>query len=79
MKTYVKLRKVDVLGRIVIPKFFRWELKINSNDEIEILVNDEQIIFKKYKPPCVLCENVDDGITFLGKRICKECLTELTK
>jgi len=68
------VRKVDELGRVVIPIELRRTLSIEEKDALEIYVDADKIILKKYEPACVFCGNADDVITFRGKNICRHCL-----
>ncbi len=77
MKATGIVRRVDQLGRIVLPKELRQNLDINKKDPMEIFVDGETVILKKYEPGCTLCSNVEDLITYKGKNICEECLEEL--
>jgi len=67
------VRKVDELGRIVLPIELRRTLSIKEKDALEIYVDQEKIILKKYEPACVFCGNADDNQLFHGKNICREC------
>ncbi|MBM7624639.1 AbrB/MazE/SpoVT family DNA-binding domain-containing protein [Sporohalobacter salinus] len=78
MKSTGIVRKVDDLGRIVIPIELRRTLKIDEKDPLEIYVNGDSIIFKKYEPACVFCGNAGNTIVFKEKIICKDCLAEMT-
>ena len=71
------VRKVDELGRIVIPIELRRNLGIDERDGLEIFVEEDQIILKKYSPSCLFCNNAGDIIKFNGKNICKNCLESL--
>lgn len=71
------VRKVDELGRIVIPIELRRNLDIEEKDSLEIYVEDDHIILKKYTPACSFCSNAADVTVFKGKNICRECLNEL--
>ena len=71
------VRKVDELGRIVIPIELRRNLGIDERDGLEIFVEEDQIILKKYSPSCLFCNNAGDIIKFNGKSICKSCLESL--
>lgn len=71
------VRKVDELGRIVIPIELRRTLEIDEKDSLEIYVEDDHIILKKYSPACSFCSNAGDITVFKGKNICKKCLKEL--
>ncbi|WP_125153055.1 AbrB/MazE/SpoVT family DNA-binding domain-containing protein [Clostridium rectalis] len=77
MKSTGIVRRVDELGRIVIPIELRRTLDIEIKDSLEIFVDGEQIILKKYSPSCIFCGNAKDVINYKGKNICKVCLEEL--
>ena len=79
MKSTGIVRKVDEHGRIVIPIELRRTLDIGIKDSLEIYVEDDQIILKKYMPACSFCNNASDIHQFKGKNICSECLAELKK
>ena len=73
------VRKVDELGRVVIPIELRRTLGIQERDALEIYVDDERIILKKYEPACVFCGNAEDVTIFKGKNVCKECISSMTE
>ena len=77
MKTTGIVRQMDTLGRIVLPIELRRTLDIAQKDSLEIYVEGNQIILKKYEPTCIFCENSRDIISFKGKNICPDCLKEL--
>lgn len=77
MKSTGIVRRVDELGRIVIPIELRRTLDIEIKDSLEIFVDGEQIILKKYSPSCIFCGNAKDVINYKGKNICQACLEEL--
>lgn len=79
MKSTGVVRKVDELGRIVIPIELRRTMGIEEKDALEIYVDNDKIILKKYEPACIFCGNADEVINYKGKNLCKNCLTELTK
>jgi transcriptional pleiotropic regulator of transition state genes len=79
MKSTGIVRKVDELGRIVIPVELRRTLGIDDRDSLEIFVDGDQVILRKYEPACIFCGSVDDVVIYKGKRICKACFTEMTK
>ena len=79
MKSTGIVRKVDELGRVVIPKELRRTLDIGEKNSLEIYVDGEQIILKKYAPSCVFCGQAKDVTNFKGKNICPGCLGELKK
>lgn len=77
MKTTGIVRKIDTLGRVVIPIELRRTLGIDIKDSIEIFVDDENIILKKYNPACFFCDNATGLQSFSGKNICTECLSKI--
>lgn len=79
MKSTGIVRKVDELGRIVIPIELRRTLGIDVKDALEIYVEDEKIILKKYLPACIFCDSADDVNVIKGKNICAQCLSEIAK
>ncbi|MGI6422111.1 MAG: AbrB/MazE/SpoVT family DNA-binding domain-containing protein [Syntrophomonadaceae bacterium] len=79
MKSTGVVRKVDELGRIVIPIELRRTMGIEEKDALEIYVDNEKIILKKYEPACIFCGNAEEVINYKGKNLCRNCLTELTK
>lgn len=79
MKSTGIVRKLDDLGRIVLPVELRRTLQIEEKDPVEIFVDDDMIILKKYQPSCLFCGDAKDVISFKGRNICPNCLRELTK
>lgn len=77
MKSTGIVRRVDELGRVVIPIELRRTLEIAEKDALEIYVDGEQIILKKYQPACIFCGDASNVVNFKGKNICKACLKEL--
>ena len=77
MKSTGIVRKVDELGRIVLPIELRRTLDIAEKDSLEIFVDGSGIVLKKYRPTCVFCDSAKDISTFKGKNICPKCLKEL--
>ena len=77
MKTTGIVRQMDSLGRIVLPIELRRTLDIAQKDSLEIYVEGNQIILKKYEPTCIFCENSRDIVSFKGKNVCPACLKEL--
>ena len=77
MKSTGIVRKVDELGRIVLPIEMRRTLDIGEKDALEIYVEGSSVILKKYKPSCVFCDATKDITVFKGKNICPKCLNEL--
>jgi transcriptional pleiotropic regulator of transition state genes len=79
MKSTGIVRKVDELGRVVLPIELRRNLNIEEKDSLEIYVDGNSVILKKYEPDCIFCGNARDVINFKGKNICPACLADLKK
>lgn len=79
MKSTGIVRKVDELGRIVLPIELRRTLGIEEKDRIEIFVDGESIILRKYQPACILCDNAKDIINYKGKNICPDCIRAMNE
>ena len=77
MKATGIVRKVDELGRVVLPIELRRNLDINEKDALEIYVDEDKIILKKYEPACIFCNQSVDTVVYKGKNICANCLAEL--
>jgi AbrB family transcriptional regulator, transcriptional pleiotropic regulator of transition state genes len=78
MKATGIVRKVDELGRIVIPIELRRTMGIDIKDPLEIFVDGEKIILRKYEPTCIFSGSAENLINFKGKMISKDILGELT-
>lgn len=79
MKAVGIVRKVDELGRIVLPIELRRVLGIEIKDALEIFVDDEYIMLKKYEPACVFCGNAKNVKSIQNKNVCEDCLAQLQK
>mgnify|MGYP001256919210 CR=1 FL=1 len=77
MKSTGIVRKVDELGRVVIPIELRRTLRIAEKDALEIYVDGEKIILKKYEPACIFCGNAEGVKVYKEKNICVECLQNM--
>lgn len=77
MKSTGIVRKVDELGRVVIPIELRRTLGISNRDSLEIYVDGDRIMLKKYEPACIFCNNVENTVVYNNKIICRECITEM--
>lgn len=77
MKSTGIVRKVDELGRIVLPIELRRTLGIEEKDRIEIFVEGDSVVLRKYQPTCIFCENTKDLIPYKGKSICPDCVRSL--
>lgn len=79
MKSTGIVRQLDKLGRIVLPKELRKVFSIENEDNLEIYVEDDKIILKKYMPSCLFCGSDEDVVEYKGKHICKRCLDEMKR
>jgi len=77
MKSTGITRKVDELGRVVIPIELRRTLGIEEKDPLEIFVDGDRIILRKYEPSCVFCGSAADVTNFKGKNVCQSCLDSM--
>lgn len=78
MKSTGIVRKVDELGRVVLPIELRRTLGINVKDALEIYVDDEKIVLKKYEPACIFCGNADNVKQFSGRIVCTDCISKMS-
>lgn len=79
MKSIGIVRKVDELGRVVLPKELRDTMGIEEKTPLEIYVDGKNIILRKYAPGCSACESMDD-VKEIGKiRLCKSCRANVKK
>ncbi|MBQ8351156.1 MAG: AbrB/MazE/SpoVT family DNA-binding domain-containing protein [Clostridia bacterium] len=79
MKSTGMVRKIDELGRIVLPIEIRNTLGIESRDSLEIFVEGDKIVLAKYQPTCLFCGNGQNVLYFHSKMICRDCLEQLKK
>jgi transcriptional pleiotropic regulator of transition state genes len=79
MKSTGIVRKLDQLGRIVIPKELRTTFDIKETDPIEIFVDGTDIVLRKYQQTCVFCGEADNLVEFNDKVVCSSCLKKLKK
>ena len=68
---------MDELGRIVLPMEIRNTFDINAKDPLEIFVEEDKIILKKYEHCCIFCGNASDNVMLNSKRVCKNCIEKL--
>ena len=78
MKSTGIIRKVDDLGRIVLPIELRRMLDIEERDELEIYMENERIILQRYEPSCIFCGSSRNLISYRGRNVCQDCIREMT-
>jgi len=72
------VRKVDELGRIVLPKELRTSLNINEKDPLDISVDEDgRIVLTKYEPACIFCNSMNEVTRFKGHNLCRECIKKI--
>ena len=79
MKSTGIIRKVDDLGRIVLPIELRRTLDIAERDELEIYMESDRIILQKFEPACIFCDSSDALVSYRGKNVCQECIHNMNK
>jgi len=79
MKMGALVRKLDDLGRIVLPKELRNSWGIKEGDPMEVLVEDDKIILRQYNPACYFCNETKDLVEYKGKKVCKNCVNDIKK
>lgn len=79
MKSTGIIRKVDELGRIVLPIELRRKLDIAERDEVEIYIENSRIILQKYENSCVFCGATHGLVPYRGKNVCQECIHSFIK
>ena len=77
MKATGIVRKVDELGRVVLPSELRKTLHIATGDSFELFTNENTVVLKKYEPGCVLTGEMADLVDYHGKKVSKEAIREL--
>lgn len=77
MKSTGIIRKIDELGRVVLPMGLRNQLSIAEKDPIEIFVEGDSIILKKFEPNCVFCGSSKKLSSFNDKMICAKCMEKI--
>ena len=79
MKSTGIIRKVDELGRIVLPIELRRTLDIAERDELEIYMDNDRIVLQKFEPSCVFCASSHGLASYRGKNVCRECIRNMNK
>ena len=77
MKSTGVVRKIDELGRIVLPSELRRVFGIREGDELEISVDGEKVILEKRQDVCIFCSAEKPSIDFHGRSVCETCAGEL--
>lgn len=78
MKSTGIIRKVDDLGRIVLPIELRRTLDIAERDELEIFMEGDHILLRKYEPACIFCTGDKKLTIYNGKNVCRDCIKKMS-
>ncbi len=79
MKSTGMIRKLDDLGRIVLPSELRKNLGLENQDELEIFIEGECIILQKFAPSCVFCGCGENLVRYYDKNLCETCISAIRK
>ncbi len=79
MRSLGMVRRIDELGRIVLPIEIRRMMELNPGDGVEIFSEKDRVVLQKYAPACIFCGEADEIITYKGKKICQKCFDELSR
>lgn len=79
VKSTGMVRRVDELGRIVLPIELRKTFNIVEKDALEIYTEGNTIILRKYEPACIFCGDAKEVVVFKGRNVCPSCLAELSE
>jgi transcriptional pleiotropic regulator of transition state genes len=77
MKSTGIIRRVDELGRVVIPIELRNKFGINEKDPMEIFVDGSSIVLKKYEPNCIFCGTTKKLVSYNDKLVCSKCADKI--
>jgi len=79
MKSTGIVRKVDELGRIVLPIELRRTLDIAERDELEIYLDDDKVVLRKYEPSCIFCGSPRELVAYRGRNVCMDCIRKMNE
>lgn len=78
MKPTGIIRKLDRLGRIVLPMELRKCWSISSDTALEMFTDTNKIVLRVYQPGCTICGNIDESVTYYNKKaVCSTCISSL--
>ena len=73
------MRFLNVVGRIVLPIELRRTLNLEVRDPVEIFIEGDAIVLRKYNAACLFCGATRDLLSYRGKSVCRSCLRQLRK
>lgn len=71
-------RKVDQLGRVVLPAELRRQLGIREGDLVEISIEDERVVLERVESRCVFCGATADLRQHRDRLVCASCVRDLS-
>lgn len=74
MKATGMVRRITELGHFVLPAELRRNMGINVKGKVEVIIDDEMLIIKKYKPACFLCDSTINVKIFKRRFVCSKCI-----
>ena len=77
MKSTGIYRQLDSLGRIVLPIELRRSLEIGPKDMLQISVEDDQIVLRRFEPNCLFCGSSHGLVSYRDRMLCRECAKEI--
>ena len=77
MKSTGIIRRIDALGRIVLPMELRRSLGWREQDRVEIFTEGEQVILRRFEPNCCFCGRGEELTEYRGKLVCAKCIRAL--
>ena len=80
MKSTGIVRPIDEMGRVVIPKEIRKQIKVeNKVDSFEIFTDGDTIVLKKFQPTCIFCNKLGPSVAYGEYTVCKDCIERLNE
>ncbi len=78
MKSTGIVRRLDTFGRVVLPMELRKLMNLDQNSSVELFVEGDSIILRKYTPACIFCGSFDGIKSFEGRMICESCIKQIS-
>jgi transcriptional pleiotropic regulator of transition state genes len=79
MQSFSMTRKVDALGRVVLPADLRRMLGIKEGELLAIHADEEQILLRRVSDVCVFCGRTDQLVEFRARKVCNPCVSDLRR
>ncbi len=74
MKTLAMVRKIDDLGRVVIPCELRRAMELDKGDALEMYLEEDRLVMRKFAPACIFCGGIEELMTYEGRNLCSNCI-----